>query len=512
MYEPARRFAALFRGNERSHGIFYPKTGKVETAHSPATSKDFEAHVFGKKGVGIVPIMDDDNCYFGAIDIDAHGDAPDIDLVQLEARVRDQDFPLTVCRSKSGGAHLYLFLSEPTPAKLVRDTLMRWAGLLGHAGCEVFPKQERLPVSGGSRQLGNWINLCYFDAEEEGCLRYAVEAGARIDFMHFLDTAESRRVPPAALVEKATGEFAEAPPCIQKMLTEGVGHGQRNEALYNVVVYLKKANPETWRDKALDINAKIFPEPLSYAEAKKTITSAGRRDYRYKCKEEPCRSRCNSAECVKRKFGITPEEKSELEIGTMPEFTGLDKYDVDPVKWVLHVENHQITLSTLELMDYRAVRRAVADNLIRLIPSIKNDKWEMMLNGLMKNARVIAAPEDASTYGVIKAKLLEFLRKTDLSNEGVDISDRDKLMLGVPVVQQLNNQRVVYFRGNDFIDYLKKNRSEELKGSNMWMVLRKIGVLHSKLRVQDTPIPVWYIPIGDDHTIRLEVRDMTPEI
>src|SRR5690606_16810895 len=148
----------------------------------------------------------------------------DIDLKELETRVRRVDFPLTVCRSKSGGAHLYLFMTEPTPAKLIKKTLGKWAGILGHAGVEVFPKQENLPESGGERQYGNWINLPYFGGED----RYAFEGGKPLDIEHFIEIAESRRVGPSTLVEKMEGGHDDAPPCIQKIMTNGVKHGQRN--------------------------------------------------------------------------------------------------------------------------------------------------------------------------------------------------------------------------------------------------------------------------------------------
>jgi len=506
--EHIKRFCFLFRGNDRSHGAYYPKTGKVATEHTPPSLNNFEDHLAGKVGVGVVPIMDDGNCWFGVIDIDAHGDAPDINLQQLEARILSDQLPLVMCRSKSGGAHLYLFMAEPVPAKLVRKVLSKWSGMLGYAGTEVFPKQDSLPESGGVRQYGNWINLPYFAIEG----RYCFEGGRPVDLPHFLDLAESRRIRPGALVEKAEGEHAEAPPCIQKMISGGVGHGKRNEALYNLCVYLKQSDPDGWRARAHDFNAKIFEEALPHTEAKKTIDSVARRDYRYRCKEEPCKSLCQSSVCITRKFGITPEEKSEMEVGALPDFNRLEKYNTDPVKWVLYVDGTPITLSTIELMDYRAVRRAVADTLTRIIQGMKNDRWEVLLHRLMADARILDAPVEASTYGFIKTRLYEFFEKTDLSSDGKNLEDRKSLLMGSPVVQVDGDQRFIYFRGPDFIDFLKKSRSEEMKGSNLWMALRKVGVRHSKMRVGSTVLSVWYLPVTDDDYIQIEPVNIEVEI
>lgn len=509
------RFAKLFRGNSRSHGVYDPTTGRMRTDHTPADLEHYEQHLCGEVGLGIVPITDEGICWFGAIDIDAHGDAPDIDLLDLEARVREKDLPLTVCRSKSGGAHLYAFGSEPLPARLLRSALAKWAEALGHAGCEVFPKQDHLPTdSDGERQLGNWINLCWFDANSPDCLRYSMEGGKRVNFDYFLDLAESRKISAAMLVERSADEHDEAPPCIQKMISDGVPDGHRNEALYNFVVYLKQAYPETWRDKAFDLNARVFDTPLTHAEAKKTIQSAGRRDYRYKCKEEPCRSLCKSAICVTRKFGITPDEKGELEIGKMPEFGPLEKYNTDPPRWCLHVDGSQVTMTTEELMDYRRVRVSVAERMTRMLPPMKNEQWQVRLHKLMEDTIEHEAPEEASSAGFIGTKLHEFFQRTDLTSSGEDKSERDALLLGSPVVQinETEGTRCVYFRGSDFVDFLKRNRAEELKGANLWMAMRKVGVKHARIRAAGKVIPVWYAPLDEDDIIQLPDADLDPEM
>mgnify|MGYP001106058618 CR=1 FL=1 len=522
MTEEVKRFAQLFRGNTRSFGQFFPKEndhrkGRMETVKGTEPAEDhFVEHLAGRVGIGVVPVMDDSMCYFGAIDIDAHGDLPDIDLVELEQKVREHDLPLSVCRSKSGGAHLYLFGAEPLKAALVRQALSKWAEILGHGGCEIFPKQSSLAVDeDGTRQLGNWINLGLFDASNPKQLRYPVEGGKRVPLAYFLDLAESRKVTGAILVERSDTDHGGAPPCIQKMISNGVASGQRNDALYNLVVYLKQANPETWKDRAFDLNAKIFEEPLPHAEAKKTITSAGRRDYRYKCKEEPCRSLCNSQVCVTRKFGISQDEKHQLLLGKPPKFDSLRKITTDPVKWLLAVDEKDVILSTIELMDYRKVREAVADKLTRLIAPMKNETWQAILHPLMEEAKIIEAPDEASTSGIIRAKLSNYIAKTDLDSPGTDTKDREILLSGSPVVQFREDGdskgRVVYFRGQDFVDFLKKNRSEELKGSSLWIALRDSGVGHCKLRVANSSIQVWYVWLTDDNILDLDDVEIPSE-
>jgi len=513
------RFMALFKGNDRNFGRFIPN--KVEnntyTVLEPVTKKDFENHFIGTAGVAAVPIMDDGFCWFGAIDIDAHGGGePDIDLFELDFKVRELDLPLMVCRSKSGGAHVYFFGIEPVKASLIRKALTKWAGALGFPRAEIFPKQAVLAKDHeGKMANGNFINLPFFDWQGDEPLRYGVDGGKKISLLgHFLDLVAAKRIAGPRLIEIIDDSHDESPPCISKMIANGVPGGLRNLALYNITIYLKKVHPETWRDKAYDLNARIFDSPLDFVEAKKVVSSAGRRDYKYKCQEEPCKALCNSALCITKKHGITPDEKSELDLGVMPEFKGLQKIETDPVKWVLLVNDSKIYLGTAEVMDFRRVREAVAEKMTMLIPAMKNERWQVQLNALMLKAEKISAPEEASIAGVIRARLVEFLKKADLNSKGDKTDDRQQLLLGMPTVQAESEGRFIYFRGADFVTFLKKNRSEEMKGANLWLALKEMKIGHKRCRIgSNTVIQIWTVPIeGSQFGEDLGIAPKDPEI
>lgn len=515
MATDADRFARLFRGNDRSRGVFYPESGKMSTEHSPATIDNYTEHLNGICGLGVVPIMDDAKCFFGAIDIDAHGDSPDINITALEAKVRALELPLVVCRSKSGGAHLYVFGSDPLPAHSVRSLLSHWAKELGFPGVEVFPKQSNLPFEeGGERAMGNWINLPYFNASETN--RYAVVGGKPVDLDMFLSTAETTRLTEEDLAKHCADEHPEAPPCMQKMMRDGVPNGYRNEALYNVTLYMKKAFPDDFRDRSFEFNYKYMGDPLEHSEARKTISSASRRNYRYRCSEEPIKSLCDRETCLKRKYGISKSDAQQIENeDSLPEFTDLRKYTTNPVRWVLKVDGTDLTVSTATLMDFRRMREAIADNLTRLLPMISGSKWNDILNKLMADARVIEAPDEASVGGMIRFRLNEYIHKADMSSSGDNLADREAMLRGVPVVQVRDNRRVVMFRASDFIDYLKRTKSEELKGPNLWLELRYAGLEHCRVRAgagANAPIvSAWYVNIDDEGEVELDVPNIEPE-
>lgn len=514
--ETIEKFIELFDANKRNFTTWTPFSkadpyagGKYEAIMDSYSRQDIINHLNGDVGIVLSPIDENSLCSFGVIDIDDHkkengkgrSDAKDgngINCYDIFEQVQQLDLPLLVCRSKSGGCHLYLFLTEKTPAKLVRKTLKKWAVQLGYGGAEIFPKQDTLiqDKNTGRLMCGSVVNLPYFNAENT--VRCCINSGKEISLDYFVEVAMMKRVQPSFLIEHADDMFQDAPPCIRKMVTSKVKSGERNVALYNIVVFLKKAYPETWREKAFDCNARFIDPPLDHNEAKKTITSAGRREYKYKCKEEVCRSRCNSKECIRCKFGIQEEERNELNFGEEPEFSSLVKFNQDPPRWQLTVKGKQLTLSTEQILDFRCVRSAIFEKLNEVVMPMKNDRWQMILSQLTQTMVIVDTPEEASVSGIIKTKLFEFINKVDVKDSGEDTSRYDLLSMGSPVVVKYNERRYVAFRGTDFIDYLKRMKCSSYSDPNLWIIVRGFGVTHFNMTLSNGQSKdVWAIPIED---------------
>ena len=200
------QFQALFPAYSRAHGIFEitgvdAQTGKIQgnarTIRRGATAQAWEEHLAGRStGLGSIPLLDDgESVKWAAIDIDVN----DIDHAFLEKKVEDLGLPLIVCRSKSGGAHCYLFLQKRCLAKEVVDALRNWSAALGHPGVEIFPKQteRELDPQTGNPRPGNWINLPYFGADSTE--RYCIYRGGRLSLSEFIQLAEGGRADHSAL-------------------------------------------------------------------------------------------------------------------------------------------------------------------------------------------------------------------------------------------------------------------------------------------------------------------------
>lgn len=494
---PAFRLWTLFCGNTRSSGRYDPRRDRSFTEEGGLKLEHVADHLLGKLGCGAIPIMDDDTCLWAAIDIDNHGEEEDIDIKEIVDKIAILRLPLVACRSKSGGVHCYLFLTTAQPAIRVQQVMKKWATLLGYDGSEVFPKQARLSTTKeGAKQLGNWINFPYFHADKTN--RYCVHDGHKLSIEQFLDLAEKSRATEKQLHGETLAEHPDAPPCIQRMIVNGVAQGHRNEAIYNISVYLKKAFPDTAEQRATDANVTIFRKPLPRAELKRTISSALRPDCQYRCGEEPSKSLCDRETCLTRKFGITPADAERIEtVESLPVFSDLVKYMSEPIRWEMKIDGIRVTnVMTPQLLDWRAMREMIADRLTKIAPMIKPQEWERILIPLMKEARIVEVPDEASINGVIRDRLREFAAKTDLINRGEDTADRKALLRGLPVVQKYGGERCVMFRANDFVNYLKRTKAEELKGVNLWFAIKEMGVEHTKIRAGDENINVYCLPVS----------------
>ena len=168
------RFKKIFKGLERAHGctkVTAPVENGVKlkgqsfVVRRPVTDSLWEDHLNGTQSLGIIPINEENQCVWGCVDIDSYAG---FDHKKLIDKIKQFNLPLLVCRSKSGGAHVFLFTEQPVTAESMRDKLTEIKTLLGYGGSEVFPKQIQLK---SADDTGNFLNLPYFSGENT--TRYA---------------------------------------------------------------------------------------------------------------------------------------------------------------------------------------------------------------------------------------------------------------------------------------------------------------------------------------------------
>lgn len=495
------RFKRIFRGREDAHGRYVPAAGeggkkRVSTLKKPVPAEFWTSHLAGVGPfLGIVPIRKDNHCYFGAIDLD--DDAAD--HAALEAQVRELKLPLTVVRSKSGGAHLYVFFDEPVPAKLVINKLKLWVHALklknppdakGRVpSVEVFPKQ----ASTSEKNLGNWINLPYYNAANTN--RYAVVGGRPLAFEEFLDHAEASAISAAALeawhADVSLSDdafFGDGPPCLQTLHDLGLAEGERNQGLYNIGIYLKLKYPDDWADRLFAYNEERVDPPLPDDEIQTIVRSLEAREYVYKCNDAPIVDHCQRSRCKRMTYGIDAFRRREVE-ASIPEMRGLKKIMTDPPRWLLTVAEREVELTTDDLMILQRFRRAVLEKTNIIVPLIKTHEWDKIMRELLDNVVEVEAPEDAGTWGQFYFLVMEFLKLRRKAES------RESLLQGKPFAEDGR----VYFRSHDLGGFLVRRGFRAYSTmSEIYSALRSVGAGHVQMRIKGQTFKAWYVPMPDE--------------
>jgi hypothetical protein len=229
------RFKNIFTGLERAHGVTIAEDtngngtkikGKSFVKRQPVTDELWQKHLDGKENLGIIPINDNNQCRWGCIDIDSYAG---FDHKKLINKIINMKLPLIVCRSKSGGAHVFLFTSNYVAAKTMRDKLVQIRAVLGYGNSEIFPKQTELK---SQDDTGNFLNLPYFNCKNS--VRYAFkENGEAATLESFFELQERYKQDDINTIEVKRPEtkYSDGPPCIELMSENKIGEGGKNHCL-----------------------------------------------------------------------------------------------------------------------------------------------------------------------------------------------------------------------------------------------------------------------------------------
>ena len=229
----AAAFMEVFTGMEQAYGTYAigrnrkgaKQVGKAQTLREPLTKRQWELHLAGDQGLGVIPIREDNTVLWGCIDVDDYH----VDLPALARKIHDQKLPLIVCRTKSGGAHVFIFFKDPVAATDCQDALRDLASGLGFGGSEIFPKQTEVLLERGD--LGNWLNMPYFGGDDTN--RFAIKPdGTQAKAQEFLAAVGRVALSPSELegvsYAKADDILPDGPPCLQALCAAGFPEGQRN--------------------------------------------------------------------------------------------------------------------------------------------------------------------------------------------------------------------------------------------------------------------------------------------
>ncbi len=471
------KFKNIFEGLKIAYGQYQKgersengkQQGKAFIVRKNVSDDLWENHLQGKgPALGIIPIREDNACRWGCIDIDSYN----LDHSGLIQSIRNLNFPLIVCRSKSGGAHVFLFTKDFISAALMQNTLKKIAKVLGYEGSEIFPKQTEILVERGD--TGNFLNLPYYNGTKG--LRYAInDSGSSCTLEEFYELYDVHACTEAQVKEikieekKIEEAFPSGPPCLNKLASVGFGEGSRNNALFNIAVYYKQAHPDSWEDKIVEANLKYMEPKLSNSEVQQLIKSVNRKGYdKYRCKDAPINAVCQSGLCRTKRFGVGYGEEE------MPVLGNLTKYKSTPPQWFLDVSGTRIELKSEQLYSPPLFALACLDQANLVVPVPKPKDWKQyFLKPMMQNLQEVEPLESLDPMNQITGLLQDWTTNRQSARTIDDIFNK------LPFTEE----GFTYFRMDDFFAFCKKNNWDQDKTKTGNLIKRLENVFVDEVRI-----------------------------
>lgn len=514
MSEESRRLLSLFEGSPDAHGTYSIErttavAGKVEikssalTLREPASEKLWDEHLAGKTPLGVIPLRYDDTIVWGCGDVDDYT----VNHAELVEKIRALDLPLVLTKSKSGGAHLFLFLSSPASPAVIQVWFRHQMARLGYGSAEIFPKQTKILRDKGD--LGNWIVMPYLGQTQESIR----PSGGSMTVVEFIREAERIRISPDQLaVEhwhpgKMNGAgkpekgkpLWDGPPCLEHLVSAGFVQGTRNKGLMGLGVYCKKRWPTEWQVKLEQFNQSAMRPPLPSDEVAGIIKSLDKKTYNYSCNDIPLVNHCNSPLCKTRQHGIDGGDG-----GTIPEISGLSVLETEPPLWFMDIGEERIELTTDQMLNFRQFQFVCVEKLHQVMTHLKQETWSRMLGRAMASVSRIEVAEDTTELGAFREIVEEFCTNRTRGSRPEDMFSKRAFYS--------EEEGRFYFRIQDLQKMVDRNGMK--MGRNLIASrLRDLGGDKKFFNVKGKGVNCWYIPHDQvAATPKVEPPALKPEV
>ncbi len=251
----------------------------------------------------------------------------------------------------------------------------------------------------------------------------------------------------------------DGPPCLEHLMNEKIPEGGRDNTLYQYAVYAKKKWPDEWQDKIDEFNHKFMDPILPSKQVLKTVNQHEKKEYQFKCKDQPMCSVCNSQLCRTRKFGIGNDYDHDV--------TDLTKYESDESVWFLNVDGRRLCISTDEFFDQAKFRKACMNTLNVLPNKMAARDWDARIQALLAMVEVIEMPEEVTKVGRFDNYMESFL-----SDQG-EAMTIDEIL--IDKAWSPEDEEVTYFKLSSLENYLTKKRFTNFSSTQMCARIRELN-------------------------------------
>jgi len=452
-----KQLAELFAGNNTSY-IQATLTGSKDdrgkrkadylTIHKPLTEEIWTDHIDGKVVIGLKPERED-KAIWGCIDIDPKN-YQDYSSKKYVDIITKSKLPLVPVLSKSGGLHLFLFLKDWANVDDIKKVLNKW-NTLYFLSNEVFPMNKA-------------VGMPYTNAELT--TEYAIaENGMGINLQSFIVLANKKKMNIQELNNFETptyepeAQWANYPPCVQKLIQEKWSGNNRNNFLFNVLTLETKKNPLITLEDLIRIgknrNREIFTAPLEDKEVENTAKSVKKGGYFYLCpsKHPELAPICNKELCMTRSLGIQAEIPQIIDEFKNP----MKSFDLKTTYYEFDYDNQHIVMQPENMIDEKAWRLKLMRHGIfwKTLPKSKANPnpYEVMLSALMKR---FVENEHFNYDDIVEDERYQTLK--DFFEDKIEQDDFDKLKDGYIVLDSKTS--ICYFTRATIDKWLKDKKSK----------------------------------------------------
>ncbi len=486
-------FKDIFTGNVHNYGQHkYEPTAKGQKERGKSWSvpnkllkiAQYQSHLDGDTGLGVVFVNEEGNCKFAVIDVDVYDQNFDPYLEAIERH----NFPLVPFYSKSGGLHIYIFFEKPVKVKDAIKRASQMARILGitlfskqhkKEALEIFPKQLRT----SENNMGSWINLPYFNAENtrQGLIRN----GKMLELDEALTYIVKNKLTTIEKIDSMITDlpYNDAPPCLQtlallNMLGENSG---RNNYLFSFGVYLKKKDENYFEQSVIEINNSM-PFPIEVRRIEETLLSSLRKkDYTYKCTASPCIDFCDKKVCAKRKYGIGQDGGyfTNLLFGTFTQFKTHSPY----YEWEVKGQDATIFKKLRFKNEDEIIKQDVFLKLcfreLHFLPfKMKQVEWFKLVNQALLEVRIISIDKEDDTSPLVRFNNLFF----DFLTARALADTQNEIVLKKVFFNEETRKYV--FRTRDLLEYLYDIKNfRSFATGEIHGILRDIGAVKGVVRV-----------------------------
>jgi hypothetical protein len=343
----------------------------------------------------------------------------------------------------------------------MRKKIHALAADLGFGGtlADKFPNEDAITKDkNGKYKVGKCVNMPYQGTTKGYCTRYCLtDDGKAISIDDFFNHVEKFRITPKQFDDltiqtknkEQNGpepEWNEYPPCTQAFISNKVGEGQRNNALFNLAVLAHLKNPDQLKTELYERNKTCMNPPVERdSELDAIVAQIKDKEYFYQCETPIAKQFCNKEACRKRKYGIGPNQY-------IPTVDSFFKHNTNPPYYVLTMEGNQIQLLGKQIVQQQLLREELFDQADIVWQTLNKRDWNMFLVSLKAMQKEV---EDMKPGDDEKEDFNYYTRMFIQETEpGDDIS---QLQAGYI----FKDDEFVYFNLHTFKDFLNKKKGKK---------------------------------------------------